>query len=166
MKRVLNILVTIVIFASCSQSETDEATTGGESPQPSAPSTGFDAELAASLGADQYGMKQYVMAFLKAGPNRDQDSTTAAQIQAAHMENIGRMAEAGKLVLAGPFLAEGDYQGIYIFNVTTIEEARRLTESDPAIQAGRLVMELHPWYGSAALMQVNEIHSRLSQANP
>jgi len=103
------------------------------------------------------------MAFLKAGPNRDQDSTTAANLQTAHLENIGRLAEAGKLSLAGPFMDDGEMRGIYIFNVTTIEEAKKLTETDPAIQAGRLEMELHPWYGSAALMEVNNLHNRLQK---
>ncbi len=123
----------------------------------------YDAELAAKLGADDYGMHQYVMAFLKAGPNRDQDSTTAANLQRAHMDNIGRLADEGKLVLAGPFMDDGDMRGIYIFDVKTVEEARALTATDPAIQAGRLVMELHPWYGSAAVMQINEVHKRLSK---
>jgi uncharacterized protein YciI len=124
---------------------------------------GYDSVLAGSLGADEYGMKQYVMAFLKAGPNRDQDDSTARELQAAHMANINRMAEEGKLVVAGPFLDNGELRGIYIFNVKTVEEAQALTETDPAIQAGRLVMELHPWYGSAALMQVNEAHNKLAK---
>jgi uncharacterized protein len=124
----------------------------------------YDAALAAKTGADEYGMKAYVMAFLKRGPNRNQDSTTAANLQAAHLKNIGRMANEGKLVVAGPFLDDdNEIRGIYIFNVATIEEAKKLTETDPAIQAGRLVMELHPWYGSAALMEVNRIHQTLEK---
>lgn len=126
----------------------------------------FDEVLAEELGADEYGMKRYVMAFLKAGPNRDQDEETAAELQQAHMANIQRMAESGVLVLAGPFLDEGEIRGIYVFDVVSIEEARELTETDPAVQAGRLEMELHPWYGSAALMNVNEIHGSISKSNP
>ena len=123
----------------------------------------FDSTLAARCGADQYGMKKYVIAFLKSGPNRTHDAATASSIQRAHMENINRMAEAGKLVLAGPFMDGGELRGIYVFNVETIAEAQALTESDPAVQAGRLIMELHPWYGSAGLMQVNEIHNRIQK---
>ncbi|MGB2870122.1 MAG: YciI family protein [Bacteroidota bacterium] len=123
----------------------------------------FDAALATRLGADEYGMKQYVMAFLKAGPHRDQDSATAANLQKAHLKNIMRMAEEGTLVLAGPFFDDGDIKGIYLFNVKTIEEAQKLTETDPAIKAGRLAMELHPWYGSAALMEVNRIHKMVEK---
>ena len=127
---------------------------------------GYDSLLAAELGADDYGMRRYVMALLKAGPNRSQDSTRAAELQQAHMANIRRLAEEGKLILAGPFLGSGPLRGIYVFDVTTVEEARELTMTDPAIQAGRLEMELLPWYGSAALMKVNEISTRISREEP
>lgn len=126
----------------------------------------YDSALAAKLKADDYGMGRYVMAFLKAGPNRGQDSTAAAELQRAHLDNITRLAEEGKLVLAGPFLDGGELRGIYVFDVVTVEEARALTATDPAIQAGRLEMELHPWYGSAALRQVNEVHGMISKENP
>jgi uncharacterized protein YciI len=123
----------------------------------------YDSILATKVGADDYGMKKYVMAFLKAGPNRDQDSVTAAQLQRAHLDNIFRLADEGKLVLAGPFLDGGDLKGVYVFNVTTIEEAKALTETDPAVQAGRFVMELHPWYGSAATMMINDWHKKVQK---
>jgi uncharacterized protein YciI len=73
------------------------------------------------------------------------------------------MAEEGKLVLAGPFMDGGDLRGIYIFDVETIKEAEELTNSDPSIQAGVLSMELKEWYGSAAIMAINDIHSSLSK---
>ncbi len=123
----------------------------------------FDAELAKKYGADEYGMRQYVIAFLKKGPNRNQDSLTSAKLQNAHMENIGRLAEEGKLIVAGPFLDDTDLRGIYVFDVKTVEEAEALTQTDPAIQAGSLIMELHPWYGSAAMMAIPEIYPKLSK---
>lgn len=126
----------------------------------------YDAELADQLGADKYGMRRYVVALLKAGPVRDQAADEAGEIQRAHLENIRKLGGQGKLALAGPFLDNGSLRGIYIFNVETVEEARALTETDPAIQAGRLEMELHPWYGSAALMKVNEIHESIHLENP
>ncbi|MGZ3920356.1 MAG: YciI family protein [Bacteroidia bacterium] len=127
------------------------------------PKSIYDLALAKKLGADDYGMKKYVVAFLKAGPNRSQDSATAVQLQAAHMANIQRMADAGQLILAGPFMDGGDLKGIYIFNVETVEKAKELAETDPAIKAGRLVMELHPWYGSASLIQTPGIHKTLQK---
>lgn len=128
-------------------------------------SIAYDSTYAAKLGADDYGMKSYVMAFLKAGPDRSQDAETATALQKAHLQNIMRMAEEGTLVLAGPFLDQGEMRGIYIFNVATVEEAEELTRTDPAIQAGRLVMELHPWYGSAALMEVNQLHKKVQKVS-
>jgi uncharacterized protein len=111
-------------------------------------------------------MKRYVMAFLKAGPERGQDEETAQEIQRGHMEHIQTLAEDGKLVLAGPFLDDGEIRGIFLFDVESLEEARELTAADPAVQAGRLEMELHPWYGSAALLQVNDLHRRIAEINP
>ena len=126
----------------------------------------YDAALAKKLKADQYGMRTYVMAFLKAGPNRNRSREDAQKLQQAHMANINRLAAEGKLVLAGPFADDGPLRGIYIFDVATVAEAEALTRSDPAIQAGSLVMELHPWYGSAALMMVNEVHGKIEQKQP
>jgi uncharacterized protein len=138
----------------------------GPTDTPSAESPGFDPGLAQRLGADEYGMRTYVVAFLRAGPNRDQDDDTVAKLQRTHLDNIRRLANDGKLVLAGPFMDDGDLRGIYVFDVETIEEAQALTETDPAIQAGRLVMELHPWYGSAAVKEVSAIHERIAEKNP
>lgn len=123
----------------------------------------YDEALAKRTGADEYGMKKYVMAFLKRGPNRLKDSTAAMNLQIAHLRNIQRLAAEGKLVVAGPFLDEQQYAGIFIFNVETIEEAKALTETDPAIKAGSLIMELHPWYGSAAMVEILRIHKKLEK---
>ncbi|MBN2858398.1 MAG: hypothetical protein JXN63_08350 [Candidatus Delongbacteria bacterium] len=125
--------------------------------------TEFDKDQALKLGADKYGMKKYVMAFLKRGPNRPSDPQKSEELQRAHLDNIGRMAQQGKLVIAGPFLDNGDLRGIYIFNVNSIEEAEELTNTDPAIIYGSLVMELKEWYGSAALMAVNGIHKEIAE---
>lgn len=126
----------------------------------------YDAALAAKLKADDQGMRTYVMAFLKAGPNRERPPDETQRLQAAHRANIRRLASEGKLVLAGPFGDNGPLRGIYIFDVATIAEAEELTRTDPAIQAGQLVMELHPWYGSAALMMVNEVHAKIQKPRP
>ncbi len=152
------LIVALFIFLTACTKPQETAT-------PAPTTSGYDSLLAAETGADEYGMRKYVIAYLLAGPNRDQDSVEAMNLQRAHMDNIIRMAEEGKLVLAGPFLDDTEVRGIYVFAVETVEEAKALTETDPAIKAGRLVMDLHPWYGSAALMKVNELHKRLGK-NP
>ncbi len=126
---------------------------------------GYDEELAREAKADEFGMRTYVMAFLKAGPKRDHDAETAERIQKAHMANINKMASEGKLAVAGPFLDATEVRGIYIFNVQSVEEAKALTETDPAVQAGRLSMELHPWYGSAAISMVTTLHRKMEKKN-
>lgn len=123
----------------------------------------YDSLSAQKYGADDYGMRRYVIAFLKRGPNRDLPEEEARELQSAHLKNIGDMADAGKLALAGPFLGNDDLRGIYIFNVETLEEAEALTNTGPAIQAGSLVMELKEWYGSAALMAVPDIHDSITK---
>ena len=156
----LLILVLVAIVACQSPQIEEDQVISNEEEQPEMT---YDSVKAVEYGADQYGMRKYVMAFLKKGPNRDLDSAKAVELQTAHLKNIGRMAEEGKLALAGPFFGDGDIRGIYIFAVESIEEAETLTNSDPAIQAGSLIMELKEWYGSAALMAVNDIHNTLSR---
>lgn len=154
------VILLSTLFYSCDQiptSQTEESSNTQEK--------GFDEALAKKLGADDYGMKSYVIAFLKEGPNRDLDSLESVKLQKAHMDNIGRLADEGKLVVAGPFLDNGKLRGIYIFNVPTLAEARNLTNSDPAIQAGSLDMELRSWYGSAALVEVNSIHEKITKTH-
>ncbi|MCF8369607.1 MAG: YciI family protein [Bacteroidales bacterium] len=153
-----SILIFLIAMIACQQPKVniDMADSGGDSFE-------YDSTMAAKVGADEYGMKQYVMAFLKRGPNRPEDSAKSVELQRAHLDNIIRMAEEGTLVLAGPFLDNGDIRGIYIFNVATVEEAKALTESDPAIQYGSLKMELIPWYGSAALLDLNDLHKKYAK---
>ena len=159
MKKLLLVVIISVLGLSCNvdpqSSKEESSSTQADFEQ--------DADLISKYSADEYGMKKYVMAFLKKGPNRNHDSATVASIQRAHLDNIEKMANEGKLVLAGPFLDDSDIRGIYIFNVETIEEAERLTSSDPAIKEGRLIMELRPWYGSAALMEVNNLHNKIAR---
>jgi uncharacterized protein YciI len=123
----------------------------------------YDSTLAKKLGADELGMRQYVLVFLKKGPNRLTDSLARAKLQKAHLENIGRLAKMGKLILAGPFMDNQEIRGIYLFAVSSVEEAKEFTQTDPAVKAGSLIMELHPWYGSAALMELPNIHPRIQK---
>jgi uncharacterized protein YciI len=90
-------------------------------------------------------LKPYFLVILKKGPHRDQDSAVAAAIQKGHMDNINKLAASGKLNVAGPFLDEGDMRGIFIFDSGNEQEVRTFVENDPAVKAGRLTYEIHPW---------------------
>lgn len=122
----------------------------------------FDAELAKKLGADERGMRQYIMCFLKTGPLKVDDAKRA-ELMKGHFAMINRAAEQGKLVVAGPFVDGGELRGIYVFDVKTIDEAKALTETDPSIKEGYFKVEFVKWYGSAALMQVSDTHSKIAK---
>jgi uncharacterized protein YciI len=128
-----------------------------------APAARYDAELAAKLGGDEHGMRQYVMVILKTGPTPKPKGPARDEMFKGHFANIQRLADAGKLVLAGPFDGVDGWRGMFIFAVKDIDEARRLTATDPVIASGEMVAEYHQFYGSAALMQVNETHNRITR---
>ncbi|NCI47109.1 YciI family protein [Sediminibacterium soli] len=112
----------------------------------------YNKPLADSLGADEYGMKMYVLVILKTGPAQITEKKTSDSLFAGHMANIGRLAKEGKLTVAGPLQKnERNYRGIFIFNVHSIEEAKTIVQTDPAVKAGIFDTELYGWYGSAAL---------------
>ena len=94
-------------------------------------------------------IRQYFFVMLTAGPNRGQDSVTAAKIQEGHMANINRLYQEGKLKVAGPFGDDGKWIGIFIFDCPNKEEVEKLLVTDPAVKSGRLNYEIHPWWTSA-----------------
>jgi uncharacterized protein YciI len=88
----------------------------------------------------------YYFAFLLRGPEWTPDQTPERErLQEAHLANIHRLAEAGKLVVAGPFSDDGTLRGVFVFKTETLDEAKALADSDPAVQARRLALEFHPW---------------------
>lgn len=128
----------------------------------------YDPALAKRLGADERGMKTYVLCMLKTGPkDAEIKGKERDEIFAGHFANIERLADEGKLVVAGPFgKNDKSYRGLYIFNVPTVEEAEQLVALDPAVKAGVFVPDLTPWYGSAAMMVVTETHKRIVKPRP
>ena len=94
-------------------------------------------------------IKQYWFVLLIEGKNRTQDSATASKIQEGHMANINRLYYEGKLKVAGPFGDEGNWKGIFIFDCKTKEELETLLNTDPAVAAGRLAYDIHPWWTAA-----------------
>ena len=97
-------------------------------------------------------MTTYCVGFLYRGPKwTPGDSPELQKLQDAHLEHIRRLARSGKLLLAGPFTDDGELRGMLVFAVDSLAEARALCDSDPAVQAGRLRVELHPWYGAQGI---------------
>ncbi len=131
----------------------------------------YDAELAKKLGADDYGMKSYVLVMLKTGEVKPEDTEAgqAAYAEAfkGHFENMNRMVEAEQLVVAGPFGKNDlNYRGLFILNVKTIEAAEEILKTDPAFKAGYLAADIIPWYGSAALPEYLPASDKIWKKNP
>jgi len=124
----------------------------------------YDEALAKKLGADERGMKMFVLVILKTGDKTITDEKQRAEIFAGHMKNINRMAAEGKLAVAGPFgKNDSNFRGLYIFDVATVEEAKALVATDPAVSSGLMVGEFYPWYGSAAMNEINNIHNKIAK---
>jgi uncharacterized protein YciI len=121
-----------------------------------------DPALAKQLGADERGMRHYVLVILKTGPHRVPDGPARDEMFKGHFSNIQRLADMGKLAVAGPFGGKSDWRGMFVFAVEKQEEAEQLVATDPVIKSGEMIAEYHPLYSSAALMMVNEIHKKIS----
>jgi uncharacterized protein YciI len=128
-----------------------------------APKAVYEPELARSLGADDNGMKSYVLVILKTGPNKVAAGPERDEMFKGHFANMNRLSAAGKLALAGPFDGVDGWRGLFIFAVSDIAEAKSLVATDPLIINGEMVAEYHAYYGSAALMLVRDAHDRISR---
>jgi len=127
----------------------------------------YNEVLATKLGADDYGMKKFVLVILKTGSNTDDNKTKKDSCFTGHMTNINKLVKDKKLIVAGP-IGKNDktYRGIFILDVPTLEEATVLLQTDPAINAKYLEPELYIWYGSAALSEYLEVSDKIWKINP
>ena len=124
----------------------------------------YDKNLADTLGGDDYGMKTYMFVILKTGPNKIEDNKLLDSLFKGHMENIGRLAAKGKLIVAGPFgKNDKNYRGLFILDAKTIEEANALLETDPTIKEKVLEADIFRWYGSAALPTYLPFHDKIEK---
>lgn len=130
---------------------------------PPAAAPTFDAALAQSTGADDYGMRRYVLVILKTSPTPLPAGPARDEMFKGHFANMKRLAAEGKLALAGPLDGVDGWRGLFVLAVADIEEAKRLVATDPVVAQGEMVAEYHRYYGSAALMQVNELHARVAR---
>lgn len=121
----------------------------------------YDGELAKSLGADERGMRPYVLVILKTGPNKVADPDARKKMFEGHFANIGRLAAEKKLAVAGPLDGVEGRRGIFVLATPDIEVAKSYVATDPVIVNGEMVAEYHKFYGSAGLMMVNDVHNKI-----
>ncbi|MBX2931397.1 MAG: hypothetical protein KF781_05560 [Chitinophagaceae bacterium] len=128
----------------------------------------YDKALAQKLGADDYGMKSYFLVILKTGTNTTKDKELISKSFREHLNNINKLVDEGKLIIAGPLgKNENAYRGIFVLNnLTSIEEAKTLLQTDPAIQNQLLDFEIFTWYGSAALAEYLPFSDKIWKLKP
>jgi len=100
--------------------------------------------------ARSMGMSLYYVYLLKKGPTWSPDSTPEiTALQEAHLANMSRLREEGKLVLNGPLLdsfqLSGEIRGIGVLKAASMAQAKEWVGTDPMVKVGRLVFELHAW---------------------
>lgn len=93
-------------------------------------------------------MQQYYIAFLRKGPITGQNEEETADLQKEHLSHLEKMYELGYADISGPFDDNGNIRGITIYNVPTLKMADSLANADPMVKAGRLQIEMHPWWAA------------------
>lgn len=127
----------------------------------------YDSTLAKKLGADEYGMKSYILVILKTGPNSTAKKTFSDSCFSGHMSNMLTMVKQGKLIVAGPIgKNKNNYRGIFILNAKNFDEANQLLQNDPAVKNKLLEAELYNWYGSAALPEYLQYTEKIQKKTP
>jgi uncharacterized protein YciI len=161
MKSTFLILATLIANLTFGQSNMLEKDTLNSNPN-------YEKALADSLGGDEYGMKSYFFVILKTGANKTTDKKLISESFRGHMDNINRLIKERKLIVAGPLEKnENSYRGIFILDkIKTIEEAKELLQTDPAIKNGLLAYEIFTWYGSAALPEYLPFSEKIWRLNP
>jgi uncharacterized protein YciI len=141
-----------LVFALCTS-------VNAQSPNPN-----YDSTLAKNLGADDMGMKNYILVILKTGPNETTDKAFRDSCFKSHFSNMKKMSDEGKLVLAGP-LGKNDktYRGIFILNTTDFDEVNKLLQGDLTVKEKIFDVELYKWYGSAALPLYLDFSEKISK---
>ncbi len=127
------------------------------------PPAGYDAELARRLGADDMGMRSYVLVILRTSPTPVAKGPERDAMFRGHFENMKRLSDEGTLVLAGPLDGVDGWRGLFVLAVPDIDAAKKAVATDPVVAKGEMIPEFHTYYGSAALMQVREIHERIAK---
>jgi uncharacterized protein YciI len=122
----------------------------------------YDSVLAKKLGGNANGMRNYILVILTTGAADIKDKKISDSLFKGHMSNMGRLANEGKLVVAGPF-GKNDlgYRGIFVINSSSEDEAKALVNTDPAVQAGVFSAVYLKWFCTAALMETTGIHNRI-----
>ena len=158
MKKLILPLLLIVMFFSCNEDKKSLKTVEIVSPSIKKSISEIKSELNKKgfqtfdyideTTQDTILMQQYFIAFLKRGPIRSQTKEIADSLQTLHLGHLQKMYDLGYADISGPFGDDGEIRGITIYNVPTLKMADSLANSDPMVKAGRLIIEVHPWWAA------------------
>src|SRR5262245_51283548 len=114
--------------------------------------------LTPSLAQEKkYEMTTYQLALIKRGPFwTDKMTSELEQLHQQHVDHLVKLGAAGQILTLGSVGEQGDLRGIIVLNVPSTAEAKKLVEADPAIKAGHLAVEIHPWYAAKGIMKFAE----------
>ena len=159
--RMASLLIALICLASACQQEhkeaaaplhghgTEAATLSKAALKAKLESEGYQLfEYVDEASGDTIIMQQYFIAFLKNGPDRSQSKEVADSLQILHLNHLSMMYELGHADISGPFGDDGEIRGVTVYNTPTFEMADSLANADPMVKAGRLVIELHPWWAA------------------
>jgi uncharacterized protein YciI len=99
-------------------------------------------------------LEEHVICLLRAAPNRtDLPEAELDAIQERHVAYQQQLRADGKITAAGPFSDQPDesWRGLTMYT-TSLEEARALAADDPAVRAGRLVVDVFRWWTPKAAL--------------
>jgi len=126
MKNTITLLLLLLATAGCAQRS-------------------FDVTIADST----YHMKRYWFVLYTTGPDSTVlDSTTSADLLKAHLEHQDQQGKRGLIVMGGPFGDRSDWRGLLLYDCETKEEVEGYLRQDPFVERGKLMYEIHPWFGA------------------
>ena len=104
----------------------------------------------------QHRLVQFQMAIMKKGPalvsTKEQERN---QILQQHLANVLSLLDSGKAVIVGPFRDDTNVAGIFILRASSTAEAKTWVDADPAVRAGLMVPEMHPWWSEDIFQKAN-----------
>jgi uncharacterized protein YciI len=92
------------------------------------------------------GMEQYTLVLMNSGEKWNPSAPGFMDVLKQHAAFFKDMAQRGDIAIAAPFpfSDSGDIRSVAIYRVGT-EQTAKLTQDDPAVKAGLLATEIHPW---------------------
>jgi uncharacterized protein YciI len=93
-------------------------------------------------------LERYTFVLLRRPPDAtDYPEERLNEIQEQHLAHLGELHRRGVLLLAGPFDDQPDesLRGLCVLT-TGVDETRELMARDPAVLAGRLVVDVMSWW--------------------